>query len=185
MERIEAGIHYCDLRRPVHRRCDSELDARAKDAGLTCVSASAHARDDERDGRLRCGKLNKVQKVPPPQHGAVSRRSPDLRSPYAIRTIFDEFSMDRPRPAERKDPVRPPALRHRAVRVSAARGRRRATTRSIRTGHHAEDRSERASRRWTSSSPSSGVPPDDRTIVRSPCERDRSWRREQKVRPMM
>src|SRR5436853_3619124 len=101
---IEAGIHYCDLGGLYHQTLRQlKLDARAKDAGVTCVLGIGSTPGTMNVmGAYGASKLDKVHKVLLRSSGAgVSGGEPGIFvPPYAIRTIFDEFSMD------------PPILRH-------------------------------------------------------------------------
>src|SRR5213596_2617838 len=97
---IEAGIHYCDLGGLYHQTLRQlKLDARAKDAGVTCVLGIGSTPGTMNVmGMYGAGKLDKVEKVMLRSSGAVvSGGEPGkFVPPYAIRTIFDEFSLDAP-----------------------------------------------------------------------------------------
>ncbi|TLZ90297.1 MAG: hypothetical protein E6K04_07465, partial [Methanobacteriota archaeon] len=97
---IEAGIHYCDLGGLYHQTLRQlKLDARAKDAGVTCVLGIGSTPGTMNVmGAYGASKLDKVHKVLLRSSGAVvSGGEPGIFvPPYAIRTIFDEFSMDAP-----------------------------------------------------------------------------------------
>src|SRR2546430_1376369 len=97
---IEAGIHYCDLGGLYHQTLRQlKLDARAKDAGVTCVLGIGSTPGTMNlMGTYGASKLDKVHKVLLRSSGAVvSGGEPGIFvPPYAIRTIFDEFSMDAP-----------------------------------------------------------------------------------------
>ena len=97
---ISAGAHYCDLGGLYHQTVRQlALDARAKDAGVTCVLGIGSTPGTMNVmGMYGAGKLNKVEKVMLRSSGAVvSGGEPGkFVPPYAIRTIFDEFSLDAP-----------------------------------------------------------------------------------------
>ncbi len=97
---ISAGIHYCDLGGLYHQTLRQlALDARAKDAGVTCVLGIGSTPGTMNVmGMYGAGKLDKVEKVMLRSSGAVvSGGEPGkFVPPYAIRTIFDEFSLDAP-----------------------------------------------------------------------------------------
>src|SRR5213596_1984817 len=97
---IGAGIHYCDLGGLYHQTLRQlKLDARAKDAGVTCVLGIGSTPGTMNVmGMYGAGKLDKVEKVMLRSSGAVvSGGEPGkFVPPYAIRTIFDEFSLDAP-----------------------------------------------------------------------------------------
>src|SRR5438309_1425007 len=97
---IEAGIHCCDLGGLYHQTLRQlKLDARAKDAGVTCVLGIGSTPGTMNVmGAYGASKLDKVHKVLLRSSGAVvSGGEPGIFvPPYAIRTIFDEFSMDAP-----------------------------------------------------------------------------------------
>src|SRR5438132_4839057 len=97
---IEAGIHYCDLGGLYHQTIRQlKLDARAKDAGVTCVLGIGSTPGTMNVmGAYGASKLDKVRKVLLRSSGAVvsGGEAGMFVPPYAIRTIFDEFSMDAP-----------------------------------------------------------------------------------------
>ncbi|TLZ76230.1 MAG: hypothetical protein E6K08_06525 [Methanobacteriota archaeon] len=97
---ISAGAHYCDLGGLYHQTLRQlALDARAKDAGVTCVLGIGSTPGTMNVmGMYGAGKLDKVEKVMLRSSGAVvSGGEPGkFVPPYAIRTIFDEFSLDAP-----------------------------------------------------------------------------------------
>src|SRR5437879_2260464 len=97
---IEAGIHYCDLGGLYHQTLRQlKLDARAKDAGVTCVLGIGSTPGTMNVmGMYGAGKLDNVEKVLLRSSGAVVAGGEvgKFVPPYAIRTIFDEFSLDAP-----------------------------------------------------------------------------------------
>src|SRR5256885_228036 len=97
---IGAGIHYCDLGGLYHQTLRQlKLDARAKDAGVTCVLGIGSTPGTMNVmGAYGASKLDKVRKVLLRSSGAVvsGGEAGMFVPPYAIRTIFDEFSMDAP-----------------------------------------------------------------------------------------
>jgi len=97
---IEAGIHYCDLGGLYHQTLRQlKLDARAKDAGVTCILGIGSTPGTMNVmGAYGANKLDKVRKVLLRSSGAVvsGGEAGKFVPPYAIRTIFDEFSMDAP-----------------------------------------------------------------------------------------
>ncbi len=97
---IDAGIHYCDLGGLYHETLRQlKLDRRARDAGVTCVLGIGSTPGTMNVmGRYGADKLDKVHKVLLRSSGAVvSGGEPGkFVPPYAIRTIFDEFSLDAP-----------------------------------------------------------------------------------------
>ncbi len=97
---IEAGIHYCDLGGLYHQTLRQlKLDRRAKDAGVVCVLGIGSTPGTMNVmGQYGAAKLDKVHKVLLRSSGAVvSGGEPGkFVPPYAIRTIFDEFSMEAP-----------------------------------------------------------------------------------------
>ena len=97
---IEAGIHYCDLGGLYHQTLRQlKLDERARDAGVTCVLGIGSTPGTMNVmGKYGASKLDRVHKVLLRSSGAVvSGGEPGkFVPPYAIRTIFDEFSMDAP-----------------------------------------------------------------------------------------
>jgi len=97
---IEAGIHYCDLGGLYHQTLRQlKLDARARDAGVTCVLGIGSTPGTMNVmGMHGASKLDKVEKVRLRSSGAVVAGGEPGKfvPPYAIRTIFDEFSLDAP-----------------------------------------------------------------------------------------
>src|SRR5256886_15428720 len=97
---ISAGIHYCDLGGLYHQTLGQlALDARAKDAGVTCVLGIGSTPGKMNVmGMHGAGKLDKVDKVLLRSSGAVVAGGEPGKfvPPYAIRTIFDEFSLEAP-----------------------------------------------------------------------------------------
>jgi len=97
---IEAGIHYCDLGGLYHQTLRQlKLDARAKDAGVTCVLGIGSTPGTMNVMAIHgASKLDKVHKVRLRSSGAVVAGGEPGKfvPPYAIRTIFDEFSLDAP-----------------------------------------------------------------------------------------
>src|SRR5256712_5407523 len=97
---IGAGIHYCDLGGLFHQTLRQlKLDGRAKDAGVTCVLGIGSTPGTMNVmGMHGASKLDKVEKVLLRSSGAVvsGGEAGMFVPPYAIRTIFDEFSLDAP-----------------------------------------------------------------------------------------
>ncbi len=97
---IQAGIHYCDLGGLYHQTLRQlKLDKRAKDAGVVCVLGIGSTPGTMNVMAMYgASKLDTVHKVLLRSSGAVvSGGEPGkFVPPYAIRTIFDEFSMDAP-----------------------------------------------------------------------------------------
>src|SRR2546422_769852 len=97
---IGAGIHHCDLGGLYHQTLRQlKLDARAKDAGVTCVLGIGSTPGTMNVmGIHGASKLDKVDKVLLRSSGAVVAGGEPGKfvPPYAIRTIFDEFSLDAP-----------------------------------------------------------------------------------------
>jgi saccharopine dehydrogenase (NAD+, L-lysine-forming) len=97
---IEAGIHYCDLGGLYHQTLRQlKLDARARDAGVTCVLGIGSTPGTMNVmGAYGASKLDKVHKIFLRSSGAVvsGGEAGTFVPPYAIRTIFDEFSMEAP-----------------------------------------------------------------------------------------
>jgi saccharopine dehydrogenase (NAD+, L-lysine-forming) len=97
---IEAGVHYCDLGGLYHQTLRQlKLNARARDAGVTCVLGIGSTPGTMNVmGAYGASKLDKVHKVLLRSSGAVVSGGEAGRfvPPYAIRTIFDEFSMEAP-----------------------------------------------------------------------------------------
>jgi len=83
---IGAGVHYCDLGGLYHQTIRQlKLDSKAKDAGVTCVLGIGST-----PGTMNVMGAYGAAKV-------VSGGEPGIFvPPYAIRTIFDEFSMEAP-----------------------------------------------------------------------------------------
>jgi saccharopine dehydrogenase (NAD+, L-lysine-forming) len=97
---IDAGVHYCDLGGLYHQTLRQlKLNARARDAGVTCVLGIGSTPGTMNVmGAYGASKLDKVHKVLLRSSGAVVSGGEAGRfvPPYAIRTIFDEFSMEAP-----------------------------------------------------------------------------------------
>ena len=97
---IRAGIHYIDLGGLYHQTLRQlELDSAAKDAGVTCVLGIGSTPGTMNVmGAYATSKLDRVHRMQLRSSGAVVRGGdPALFvPPYAVRTIFDEFSMDAP-----------------------------------------------------------------------------------------
>ena len=97
---IGAGVHYCDLGGLYHQTIRQlKLDSKAKDAGVTCVLGIGSTPGTMNVmGAYGAAKLDKIRKVQLRSSGAVvSGGEPGIFvPPYAIRTIFDEFSMEAP-----------------------------------------------------------------------------------------
>ena len=97
---IKAGIHYIDLGGLYHQTLRQlKLDKAAKDAGVTCVLGIGSTPGTMNVmGMYGAGKLDKVHKMQLRSSGAVVEGGEPGKfvPPYAIRTIFDEFSMDAP-----------------------------------------------------------------------------------------
>ncbi len=97
---IEAGIHYCDLGGLYHQTLRQlKLDSRAKDAGVTCILGIGSTPGTMNVmGMHGATKLDKIEKVMLRSSGAVvaGGEAGKFVPPYAIRTIFDEFSLDAP-----------------------------------------------------------------------------------------
>ena len=97
---IKAGIHYIDLGGLYHQTIEQlKRDKKAKDAGVTCVLGIGSTPGTMNVmGMYGASKLDRVRKIMLRSSGAVvSGGEPDkFVPPYAIRTIFDEFSMDAP-----------------------------------------------------------------------------------------
>ncbi|HKZ98251.1 MAG TPA: saccharopine dehydrogenase NADP-binding domain-containing protein [Thermoplasmata archaeon] len=97
---IQAGVHYIDLGGLFHQTLEQmKRDKMAKDAGVTCLLGIGST-----PGTMNvmaaygASRLDRVEKIELRSSGAVvSGGEPDkFVPPYAIRTIFDEFSMDAP-----------------------------------------------------------------------------------------
>ncbi len=97
---IRAGIHYCDLGGLYHQTLRQlKLDKEAKDAGVACILGIGSTPGTMNVmGAYGASQLDRVHKVTLRSSGAVvSGGEPGkFVPPYAIRTIFDEFSMDAP-----------------------------------------------------------------------------------------
>ena len=97
---IKAGIHYVDLGGLYHQTLRQlKLDKAAKDAGVHCILGTGSTPGTMNVmGMFGASKLDRVHKVMLRSSGAVvSGGEPDkFVPPYAIRTIFDEFTMDAP-----------------------------------------------------------------------------------------
>ena len=97
---IEAGIHYCDLGGLYHQTLRQlKLDSRAKDAGVTCILGIGSTPGTMNVmGMHGATKVDKIEKVLLRSSGAVvaGGEAGKFVPPYAIRTIFDEFSLDAP-----------------------------------------------------------------------------------------
>ncbi len=97
---IKAGIHYIDLGGLYHQAIrQMKLDKQAKDAGVTCVLGIGSTPGTMNVmGLYGASKLDKVHKMQLRSSGAVVEGGEPGKfvPPYAIRTIFDEFSMDAP-----------------------------------------------------------------------------------------
>jgi len=93
---IQAGVHYLDLGGLYHTTLKQlELDARAKDAGITCILGIGSS-----PGTMNVmagyggSKMTKITKVKLRSGSAlVSKPSEVFQSPYSIRTVLDEFTM--------------------------------------------------------------------------------------------
>ncbi len=97
---IKAGIHYIDLGGLYHQ-CLRQLkmDRQAKDAGVTCILGIGSTPGTMNVmGMYGASRLDKVHKMILRSSGAVVEGGEPGKfvPPYAIRTIFDEFSMDAP-----------------------------------------------------------------------------------------
>lgn len=93
---IQAGVHYLDLGGLYHMTLKQlELDARAKDAGVTCIlgmgSSPGTMNVMAGYGGTKMSKINKVKLRS--GSAVVSRPSEIFQSPYSIRTVLDEFTM--------------------------------------------------------------------------------------------
>ncbi|MBI4257665.1 MAG: saccharopine dehydrogenase NADP-binding domain-containing protein [Thaumarchaeota archaeon] len=93
---IQAGVHYLDLGGLYHMTLRQlELDARAKDAGITCIlgmgSSPGTMNVMAGHGGAKMTKLNKVKLRS--GSAVVSKPSEVFQSPYSIRTVLDEFTM--------------------------------------------------------------------------------------------
>jgi len=180
---IEAGIHYCDLGGLYHQTLRQlKFDARAKDAGVTCVLGIGSTPGTMNVmGAYGAGKLEKINKVLLRSSGAVvSGGEPGMFvPPYAIRTIFDEFSMEAPILRKGKIQFVPALSGLERSEFMPPVGFVRVTTRSIRSWSRCRRQSGRASRKWTSSSRfrrRSGRRSRRSSVSASPAAR-RSWSR--------
>jgi saccharopine dehydrogenase (NAD+, L-lysine-forming) len=94
---IQAGVHYLDLGGLYHMTLKQlELDSRAKDAGITCILGMGSS-----PGTMNvlagygASKMTKISKVNLRSGSAiVSKPSEVFQSPYSIRTVLDEFTMN-------------------------------------------------------------------------------------------
>jgi saccharopine dehydrogenase (NAD+, L-lysine-forming) len=97
---IGAGVHYCDLGGLYHQTLRQlQLDRKARDAGVTCVLGIGSTPGTMNVmGAYGASQLDRVHKVLLRSSGAVVSGGEPGRfvPPYAIRTIFDEFSMEAP-----------------------------------------------------------------------------------------
>ena len=97
---IKAGIHYIDLGGLYHQTLRQyKLDKQAKDAGVTCILGIGSTPGTMNVmGMYGASKLEKVHKMILRSSGiTVEGGEPGkFVVPYAVRTIFDEFSMDAP-----------------------------------------------------------------------------------------
>jgi saccharopine dehydrogenase (NAD+, L-lysine-forming) len=97
---IQAGIHYIDLGGLYHQTIEQlTRDKKAMDAGVTCVLGIGSTPGTMNVmGAYGASKLDRVRKIMLRSSGAVvSGGEPGkFVPPYAIRTVFDEFSMDAP-----------------------------------------------------------------------------------------
>lgn len=93
---IQAGVHYLDLGGLYHMTLRQlELDARARDAGITCILGMGSS-----PGTMNVmagyggAKMTKITNVKLRSGSAVvSKPSEVFQSPYSIRTVLDEFTM--------------------------------------------------------------------------------------------
>ncbi len=93
---IQSGVHYLDLGGLYHMTLKQlELDARAKDAGITCILGMGSS-----PGTMNVlagyggPKMKKISKVKLRSgSAAVSKPSEVFQSPYSIRTVLDEFTL--------------------------------------------------------------------------------------------
>jgi lysine 6-dehydrogenase len=97
---ISAGIHYCDLGGLYHQTLHQlKLHRKAQDAGVTCVLGIGSTPGTMNVmGAHGATQLDRVHKVLLRSSGAVvsGGEAGLFVPPYAIRTIFDEFSMEAP-----------------------------------------------------------------------------------------
>ncbi len=93
---IQSGVHYLDLGGLYHMTLKQlDLDARAKDAGITCILGMGSS-----PGTMNvlaghgASKMMKISKVNLRSGSAtVSKPSEVFQSPYSIRTVLDEFTL--------------------------------------------------------------------------------------------
>jgi saccharopine dehydrogenase-like NADP-dependent oxidoreductase len=93
---IQSGIHYLDLGGLYHMTLKQlDLDARAKDAGITCILGMGSS-----PGTMNvlagygASKMTRISRVKLRSGSAVvSKPSEVFQSPYSIRTVLDEFTM--------------------------------------------------------------------------------------------
>ena len=93
---IQAGIHYVDLGGLYHMTVKQlRLNARAKDAGITCVLGMGSTPGTMNVmARHGASKMMKISKVDLRSGSAVvSQRSEAFQAPYSIRTVLDEFTL--------------------------------------------------------------------------------------------
>jgi lysine 6-dehydrogenase len=97
---ISAGIHYCDLGGLYHQTLRQlKLHRKAQDAGVTCVLGIGSTPGTMNVmGAHGASQMDRVHKVFLRSSGAVvsGGEAGLFVPPYAIRTIFDEFSMEAP-----------------------------------------------------------------------------------------
>lgn len=92
---IQAGVHYLDLGGLYHMTLKQlELDAKARDAGITCLLGMGSS-----PGTMNVmagyggAKMTRITKVKLRSGSAVvSKSSEAFQSPYSIRTVLDEFT---------------------------------------------------------------------------------------------
>ncbi len=93
---IQSGVHYLDLGGLYHMTLKQlDLDARAKDAGITCILGMGSS-----PGTMNVlagyggSKMKKISKVKLRSGSVgVSKSSEVFQSPYSIRTVLDEFTL--------------------------------------------------------------------------------------------
>jgi saccharopine dehydrogenase (NAD+, L-lysine-forming) len=93
---IQAGVHYVDLGGLYHTTLKQlEFDARAKDAGITCILGMGSSPGTMNVMAWYGGsKMEKITKVKLRSGSAVvSKPTEVFQSPYSIRTVLDEFTM--------------------------------------------------------------------------------------------
>ncbi len=93
---IRSGVHYLDLGGLYHMTVKQlALDARAKDAGITCIlgigSSPGTMNVMAGYGGLKMTKISKVKLRS--GSAVVSTPSEVFQSPYSIRTVLDEFTL--------------------------------------------------------------------------------------------